>query len=311
MTSLARRILGPAYPAVVRTATSEPVRRVNALLGVPQYLMRRQRMNSTLAVDIQTRMGMGAVLSKALLFHELANLQGVAAEIYSSNSLYSEIDQTDFLETYFYRPSKRFGGKPIAGRSYLWALRNVAPQELSVRRASELFRIHFSPKDNITDRVSSVMNGRTNFDLSIHFRSTDKSLESGAPDTHAAIERISRYLDTGETKGVFLATDDMAFQNIITSRFAQHRFFTYNLVDLPVDTPRHFSNMTPTEKAIEALVNIFLLSRSPLIVRSSSYMSAISALVNPHMKTDTLNRTLTNRSIFPESQILAREDDAR
>lgn len=311
MTSLARQVLGPAYPMVIRTATSEPMRRINAFLGFPQYLMRRQIMKSKLAVDIQTRMGMGAVLSKALLFHELAHLQGMTPEICSSNSLYSEDYQADFLEGYFYRPTAKFSGKPLAGRSYLWALRNIAPQELSIHRASELFRTYFSPRENVTDAVASVMNGRNNFDLSIHFRSTDKSLESGAPDTQAALDRVSQYLDTGETKGVFLATDDLAFQNAITSRFQQHRFITFNLVDLPADTPRHFSKMTPTEKATEALVNIFLLSKSPIIVRSSSYMSAISVIINPNMKTDTLNKTLTNRSIFPESQILSRENNVR
>jgi hypothetical protein len=78
----------------------------------------------------------------------------------------------------------------------------------------------------------------------------------------------------------------------------------------PDDTPRHFSSMAARNRAVESLVNIFLLARSPVIVRSSSYMSAISVLANPSMKTITLDKNLTGRQIFPEYEIIAAEQAA-
>jgi hypothetical protein len=42
-------------------------------------------------------------------------------------------------------------------------------------------------------------------------------------------------------------------------------------------------------------------------VRTSSYLSAISALINPQLRTETISKTLAKRSPFPEHEILQAE----
>jgi len=78
----------------------------------------------------------------------------------------------------------------------------------------------------------------------------------------------------------------------------------------PPGTPRHFSALSPADKALEALVNIHALARAPVCIRTSSYLSAISALVAPAMRTVTVNRTIGRAAPFPEAELLACEQAA-
>jgi hypothetical protein len=287
--------------------TSEPVRELRAYAGFPAYAARRRSMGDALCVDVYPRMGMGALLAKSILFHEMAEQSGLKAEIISTNSLYLPAGSTDVLSEYFRGRSARTSATPLSGPSYIWALRRVAPQKLSLERASEIFAREFKPADAVSEVINTVLAGRQNFDLSIHFRGTDKALESGTPDIALALEHIAPFLEGSSGKDVFLATDDANFKNIIHTRYPHHNFTSFDMCEVPDGVPRHFSSMTPKEKAIESLVNIFLLSMSPMIVRSSSYMSAISAIANPSMKTITINKTLGERKIFPEHELIQSE----
>ncbi|MGF7155088.1 hypothetical protein [Novosphingobium gossypii] len=290
--------------------TSEPVRELTAIAGLPSYIARRGKMGDALCIDVHPRMGMGALIAKALLFHEMADRAGLKPEIVSTNSLYLSPGSSDVLADYFTGRPTQVRSRPLSGKSYMWALRHGAPLHMPLDRAAQLFATHFNPAPAIVEQVDKVLQGRSSFDLSIHFRGTDKVLESGTPDMDRALQHIGGFLDGTRGKDVFLATDDNAFRRVLTTRYPQHTFSSYDLSVLPDDTPRHFSAMSARDKAVESLVNIFLLARSPVIVRSSSYMSAISVLANPAMKTITLNKTLTGRQIFPEHEIIEAEQAA-
>lgn len=253
---------------------------------------------------------MGALIAKALLCHEMADRVGLRPEIVSTNSLYLSPGSSDVLADYFTGRTAHVRSKPISGKSLMWTMRHEAPLHITLDRAAQLFATHFNPAPAIVEQIYTVLQGRSSFDLSIHFRGTDKVLESGTPDMDRALRHIGGFLDGTQGKDVFLATDDNAFRRVLTTRYPEHTFFSYDLSVLPDDTPRHFSAMSARDKAVESLVNIFLLARSPVIVRSSSYMSAISVLANPSMKTITLNKTLTARQIFPEHEIIEAEQAA-
>jgi hypothetical protein len=57
------------------------------------------------------------------------------------------------------------------------------------------------------------------------------------------------------------------------------------------------------DKAIEALVNIVAIGRSPVCIRTSSHLSAWSKILNPGMQTFTLNRPHDWMPQFPEAEI--------
>jgi len=106
---------------------------------------------------------------------------------------------------------------------------------------------------------------------------------------------------------VFLATDDATFAAALRAAMPGLDYTSYDLGEVESGLARHFSNLSPTDKALEALVNIFLIARAPVCVRTSSYMSAVSALANPGMRTVTINQTIGQSPPFPEHEVLERE----
>lgn len=103
-------------------------------------------------------------------------------------------------------------------------------------------------------------------------------------------------------KSVFLATDEPKFEEALKSRFKDINFITYNRGgSVAPGVPRHFSNMRGEDKAIEAIVNIILLSKCKTLIRTRSYLSAISIILNPSIDVFTFGST--NSPVFPENVI--------
>ncbi|WP_380784373.1 hypothetical protein [Sphingomonas sp. R86520] len=310
MNSRVKSLLGPAYPFYIRVKTSETVRDLTASIGLPAYRRRRRANPGVLAVNVDARMGLGATIAKALLFHALAEDLELRPEIISSNPLYASAPGQDFLGRYFDRPVAASPGPPLSGRSYLWALRKVAQTHISYERAAALFAQHFQPSALVRETIAAVMAGRNRFDLSIHFRGTDKFLESGRVDVDNLFGQIDRTLPSLPARGqIFLATDDASCEVALRLRYPDVSFTTYNLDDVPTGVPRHFSAMSPQDKALEAVVNIFLIASAPRCIRTSSYLSAISKISRPDLKTVTINKTLSGSTGFPERQVIGTEAD--
>jgi hypothetical protein len=112
---------------------------------------------------------------------------------------------------------------------------------------------------------------------------------------------------------VFLATDDPTFAVHLTEQFPTQRFTSFFTDDVarPFGQPRHFSSMSGHDKAIEALVNILAIARSPLCIRTCSHLSAWSAILNPEMRTISLNRLHAGIPSFPEREIAQKEASQR
>jgi len=303
-----KALLGPVYPFYIRVRTSGTARDLTATTGLPAYLWHRRQAPGSLAIDIDARMGLGGVLTQALLFHALAEEWGVEPLIVSSNPLYAGQKGRDFLGRYFDRQIPPRGApKPIHGNSYLWALRKVAPATLSLTRASELFARHFQPTALVRDQIAKVKAGRDRFDLSVHYRGTDKFLETAHVSMDRMFAAVDRALTENSRSEIFLATDDAAFDAAFRARYARHAITTYNLDTAPPGVPRHFSDMAPEIKALEAVVNIFLLADAPLCIRTSSYLSALSRIASPELRTETVNEASRASLLFPESEVLAAE----
>lgn len=310
MNGRVKSFLGPAYPFYIRMKTSETVRDLTAAIGLPAYRRRRHANPGVLAVDVDARMGLGATIAKALLFHALAEDQGLRPAIISSNPLYAGAPGEDLLSRYFDRPVAASAGPSLSGRSYLWALRKVAQTHIPYERAATLFTQHFQPSALVKETIAAVMAGRDRFDLSIHFRGTDKFLESGRVNVDGLLRQIDRTLPSLPARAqIFLATDDASCEAALRLRYANMSFTTYNLDDVPTGVPRHFSAMSPQNKALEAVVNIFLLASAPRCIRTSSYLSAISKISRSNLKTVTINKTLSGSTGFPERQVIGTEAD--
>lgn len=259
---------------------------------------------------------MGAVLAEALLMCQYAENNGLIPFITSTNPLYSTDSGKDFINHYLGPEHQKSTPRLLPIRYHtLWNFYHLKfEKHAPLPVASKLFWTYFLPKPIITDRVDAVLAAipHQKFDLSIHYRGTDKVLEAPLISFEAYDKAIRDYqTGGGNLNSVFLATDNPDFELFIRQRFPSTNFNTYNL-GAPMDATRgrHFSDMSPEDKAIESLVNMFLLAAAPTCIRGASFMSALSKIINPTLKTITLNRTHWGSDGFPENEILAEEDAA-
>ena len=103
-----------------------------------------------------------------------------------------------------------------------------------------------------------------------------------------------------------MASVEPGFVAQLARRYPKADILTYDLGEVPSGIARHISSLPPGDKAREALVNILLLGRAPLCVRTSSAFSAIARIAAPQMRTITVNVGGRSRA-FPEAQVLAEE----
>lgn len=296
MASRFSRSLGPLRDAA-RTVRQSLVLQ-NARIFAGRQLHRLSD-GGTLDVDLAARIGMGALLAYALRLHAHAELTGRRATIVSTSRLYGT--GGDVFGEYFHRPVPAKGWKPDNALVNEWLLLRAAPWTMSLDSAHRLFREHFRPKPVLEQHIGEP------FDLSIHFRGTDKVAESGFVARDAMLAAIDGFAPArGKGKSIFLATDEPAFELMVRERFPLARFATFNLGEVADGQARHFSKLSPGDKALEALVNVFQIANARVCVRTSSYLSAMSRIVNPDLRTHTIN---VNRfsQIFPEDQILIAE----
>lgn len=299
-----RKALGPLYPILLRAKTAPAVTSLRSMGGaLPWHLARRR--GSGLVVNLNRPVGLGAVLCHALLLHAYFEDEGIDGEIRASSPLYSEAGE-DFLSRFFQRPAPVPSARALGNWSTGYLIAHVRPAHMPLGRACDLFARHFRPTDELNAAISAATDVSL-FDLSIHYRGTDKYLESGHVGYEGVFAAMAAELAGRETANVFLATDDAAFAAELKTRFPGLHYTSYDLGEVEPGLPRHFSDLSPTDKALEALVNIFLLARARVCIRTSSYMSAASTFVNPSLRTVTINQTIRGFTPFPEAEILARE----
>ena len=310
-----KKLLGPFFRPLSNAKHSRASRILVATAWLPSQLLRARHNYPYFAVDIVSKKGMGAVLVESLLMCNYAEINALIPKISSSNSLYASEKGKDFINRYLGPETEGVanGLRPMRFHT-LWNFYHLTfEQHLTLEVASRLFWKYFSPKPVIRDKVEAILAKQLGgkFDLSVHYRGTDKVLE--APLVAFSIfEKAIRAHEAagGSIRSLFLATDDVDFEHFVRQQFPETSFTTFNLGS-PGDAThgRHFSDISPDDKATESLVNIFLLAAAPVCIRVASYMSAMSKIVNPDLVTVSLNRTHWGSTGFPEFQIVAEEHD--
>ena len=290
-----------------RALRSHPrIRRFTAGRGADAYRRVMAARPGVLPVDIDRPMGMGALLMQALIMHHHAERHGLTAQIVSSSRLYAAPGEDDFLARWFERPPAYAPFLAGAARDNLFW--HVIDSEPDLAAGSALLARHFRPTRALLDPVEAALAGRSAFDLSVHFRGTDKVSESGEVHHDALFAALDPELERrGGVADLFLATDEPAFAKALSRRWPRVAVTMFERGAVPPGQARHFSALAPHDKALEALGNIWLLARAPLCIRTSSFLSGMARLVNPALVTRTVNRAPGFDARFPERGILAEE----
>lgn len=298
---------GPLWPQMVRSRT-RAARVAKAVLGAPAFAL-VDRKAQPLAIDLDRPVGMGGVIAHALLLHAWAEDADAALTVRASNPLYGD-GRTDVFAHWFQRDEDS-GSVPLGKFAGEYLIRHRAPQHVDLNRASALMKRHFRPSATLSEAIEIAAGKIGAFDTAIHYRGTDKVLDSGKVAYQQMFTACDDALRDSVGRTVFLATDDANFAAALRARHPDVIFATYDIGDVPDGTPRHFSKLAPQDKAQEALVNIWLIARAARVFRTSSYLSAMSGLLNPAQRTVTINRTILAETPFPEQGILELEERER
>lgn len=306
-----RRSLQPVWPWLVLARSSPPVRRAKAIAAIPAFAWKARGARGLL-IDFTSPIGMGGVIAHALRVDAWAEDAGMPIEIRATSPLYGAAGE-DMFATWFAPPEAGVAAAPrrLGGLAGEHVVSNLAPLHMPLARAERLFARRFRPSPRLRDAIAEAQARIGAYSLAIHFRGTDKFLESGRVGEHRMIAAVRPELDARSGQTVFLATDDAGFARRIRAEFPDIAFASYDMGLVPEGEPRHFSALSPREKAQEALVNIFLISRAATVVRTSSFLSAISRLASPDQRTMTINQTLARDTPFPEFEILEHEARAQ
>ncbi len=301
------------YRPLVRTRHSRSLRLASALPSLPSKCLTQRRNRPHFSVDITGVMGMGAVLSHAIRFCRYAETQGWLPQISSSNPLYSVGPGVDCLTPYLETATSRLALRPLRFQHSESFFHLPIPKSLELEDASRIFWEFFRPREFVVAQVDALLADVAiqQFDLSLHYRGTDKFIEANTVSFESFEDAIIRHtLAGGRLRHVFLATDDGSFEAKMRARWPDTEFTTFNLGGpCAPGIPRHFSDISPQDKALESIVNMLLLARAPTCIRSSSYMSGMSKILNPELRTVTVNRTLKGRLLFPEWEIVSCESN--
>lgn len=245
------------------------------------------------------------MLAYAVILLRHAEDSGLVPVITSSNSLFSRRGE-DCISPFL--------GQAITPAKPVMPLRFRFPQDVNylgvrmhmpIDRAAAIFARYLQPTPLLAGRLPDT----PQFDLAVHYRGTDKHLEAAPVTRDDMLRAIDRHEAAGgATNTIFLATDDPRFEEWFRQRWSGATSF--NLAPA-VEGPRHYADFDPVEKLIEAIGNILLIARAKRCIRTSSYLSAMSKVVNPALATLTLNRMWSRNTPFPEHELLQAEAQCR
>lgn len=313
-----RKLLGPLFPVLSRARHSPFTRRLEGWARLPRDLTLQWRNHPRFFVEASGTKGMGALICDVLLLIHFARGRGLEPHIVSFNPLYRVAPDRDVLREYFQFPAHVDLPRRRAmvyHNLHSWPHLKL-PRQMTFHEASGLVREFFglvpALQRIVDEQLARVPGGQ--FDLSVHYRATDKALEAPLVEFSKVIAAATQALalqparDGASATAIFLATDSAEFRGAFLAAFPDAQVFTYELAaDADFSRGRHFSSMSPHDKAQEALVNMHLLASSRICVRGASFMSAVSAFLNPGLRTVTLNADHWGSTGFPEREIRERE----
>jgi hypothetical protein len=278
----------------------------NFLLEAPNFpkQIRQQWINAPFfPFDFQLRVGMGAMLTHITQLLKYADEHSLIPVCRISNPLYS--DGSDIFPNYFVlkRPLQNHSELRFHDIARDYTLFSPS-SELQLDEMNGLFckYIDFSERVHLAVEEFSSKYFTNDLKIGIHYRGTDKIHEAPLVNHQIVFDALERYVKGTNRTSVFLATDSAHFAVAIRKRFPNINFISFYCgEENDLELPRHFSPLlTPDEKSMEAIMNIILLSKCEICVRTASQLSVWSRVLNKDLKMVTVNQPYKN---LIESQV--------
>lgn len=310
------RALGAIAPSAKRRLRglihSDRARRTQALPAAVRFRLARPRIGQRpVEFDIAGEMGLGAMLTQAVRVLRLAEHEGLRARIRFTNPLYASAPGRDWLGDLLVQTDAPEG--PAALRVQVrnnWDYELLSPHSMpTLGEAAALFDRHFTLSAGIEAELALALDrlGPLDAAIGVHFRGTDKALEARLATSVQIVDAIGRVrAETGWTR-LFLATDEPAFEAALRAALPDMTILTYAYAGITTaaGVPVHFSDADGHAKAMDAMMLILLLSRCGWLVRTPSYLSSWSQLLNPDLPTTLVAAEGLRFPRFPDREIIA------
>lgn len=171
-----------------------------------------------------------------------------------------------------------------------WSERDYIPKDVAHDLISKYIRI----KPHIMQKVEDFVNEEfsDHYVICVHYRGTDKVSEAPKVNYETVMDVIYNFYQASPKKSlkIFVATDEQAFLDEVI-RVWSDEYVCY--IDTQRSTngrPIHVENASPYQSGEDAMVDMLLLSRGSILLRTSSNLSLWSTYFNPHLPVVELSR---------------------
>ncbi len=154
----------------------------------------------------------------------------------------------------------------------------ISDELTSIEEGACLFHHFLTIRDEIMQRMETeaarLVNEHT---IGVHFRGTDKfaGLES-SPVSYGLVLEAAKDA-AGADRSIYLATDDLDFFELMRERIPSKQL----KYSRKPGGQAHYDEPGTFQKGLEALTDVWLLSKCSLLIKTPSIMSAWSVIFNP------------------------------
>lgn len=172
-------------------------------------------------------------------------------------------------------------------RCFLFAIQ--VEYSMTRKRANELIQKYVHVKEEISDIVEDFYsaNFSKEYTIGVHYRGTDKITEIPLVRYIEVKNEIDKHFVQGCK--IFVATDDERFLRFIKKNYGS-AIIHQEIVRSNNSKPLHIEARDPYLRGKEALIDALLLSKTNLLIRTSSNLSLASSFFNPELPVIELSK---------------------
>lgn len=164
---------------------------------------------------------------------------------------------------------------------------------MSAKEARTLISKYIHIKDELQQEIDDYAQAHFNcFVIGVHYRGTDKWCEAPRVNYEEMFFQINnqiKLLGNKEYK-IFVATDEQAFLEDMLSVYGDKVLYLELAPRSSDKTATHYMKKSPYENGKYAIMDCLLLSKTNILIRTSSNLSLASIYYNPDLKVIELNR---------------------
>lgn len=233
----------------------------------------------------------------ALHLYEVGLVSGVSIEYGENGTYYDSSVGPNWWENYFEplhignreNMPLYYSVQGVEVNGCMYDLPRIVEFGVCRRDANALINKYIKVKSHVRKKVHNIVKnsfGKSKV-IGVHYRGTDKFMEDPLASFDQVAEHVDKALADFRAEGfhrikIFVATDQQNFLDFMIARYASKVIYYAEATRSLDGNAVHTSwNATPYKKGEDALIDCLLLSKTNIIIKTSSNLSLCSAYFNP------------------------------